>query len=900
MNQAVPQVTGARSSPGATGEPMSATLSDERRAIFQRLLGGAPPGDVVAGFTDFVDGLIAGRYRNVVRSGDSRLTETGLRHCCLVALGGYGRRELFPFSDIDVMFLYRPEAADHGAALSTAVLHHLWDLGFQVGHSVRTIGDCLDLAASDLTIRTSMLEARFLAGSAELFQEFRHRFTSRIVNRRVDWYILSKIDERQREYEKFGETVYLLEPNVKKSKGGLRDLHLLQWVALARFGVGTLTELANRGVLTRSDYLALTEAKDFLWLVRSLMHLHAGMAQEILSFDEQIWLAERLGYEDRPHLRGVEQFMQQYYRCTMGLHDLSMRFVDRSRSVSLWTKLSRWIPGPRMEGVFTVEGETITVPADLRMRVLDDPLLLLRLFELAQARNLRIDAHLLDLIHHSVKEMDEEPFRSPEVGRAFLRIVAGPGPVSSILSTMHKVGLLEKFVPVFATVRGLMQFNQYHKYTVDEHSLLAVGKAEALATDQGILGEVYREIHRKDILHLAVLLHDLGKGCEEDHSEVGQRIAEDLADRLVMDEQDRRTLTFLVRQHLLMSHTAFRRDPYDEKVLLPFVRAVGTPEVLRKLLVLTAADIAAVGPGVLTKWKESLLIELYLRALPELSGEREAPNDPGRLLRVVREVQAALTAMGADPMSDSDIAKELGRFPVRYMHATPPARIAMHLTAVRRLAPGEVVVETDFHADLGTCEYTVITWNSVTPGLFSKIAGVLAAHGLRILDAQILTRGDDVVLDRFQVQDPDFMGAPPLERRLEVSETIRRVLKGLESVEALLARGGRLGVDRRASVLRQSTEVRLDQETHDRLTIIDVFADDRQGMLYVIAKTIFELGLSVHAARISTRLDQVADVFYVTDARGGGKIEESSRREEIRTTLKKAIDEYLDQRPRDY
>lgn len=893
-------MTGARSSGDATVDRPSVTLSEARGAIFQRLLGGAPPGEVVAAFTDFVDGLIAGRYRNVVRSGESRLTEAGLRHCCLVALGGYGRRELFPYSDIDVMFLYRSEAADQGATLSTSVLHHLWDLGFQVGHSVRTIGDCLDLAANDLTIRTSMLEARYLAGSADLFQEFRHRFTSRVVNRRVDWYILSKIEERQREYEKFGETVYLLEPNVKKSKGGLRDLHLLQWVALARFGVGTLTELANRGVLTRSDYLALTEAKDFLWRVRSLMHLHAGMAQEILSFDEQIWLAERLGYEDRPHLRGVEQFMQQYYRCTMGLHDLSARFVDRSRSVSLWTKLSRWIPGPKLEGIFAVEGETITVPPDLHTRVLDSPLLLLRLFELAQARNLRIDPHLLDLIHHSMKELDEEPFRSAEVGQAFLRLVGGPGPVSSVLSTMHKVGLLEKIVPVFASVRGLMQFNQYHKYTVDEHSLLAVGKAEALATDQGILGEVYREIHRKDILHLAVLLHDLGKGCEEDHSEVGQRIAEDLSDRLGMDEQDRRTLTFLVRQHLLMSHTAFRRDPYDDRVLLPFVRAVGTPEVLRKLLVLTAADIAAVGPGVLTKWKESLLIELYLRALPELTGEREAPNDPGRLLRVVREVQAAFATMGAEPMPDDDIAKELGRFPARYMYATPPVRIAMHLTAVRRLGRGEVLVESDFHPELGTCEYTVITWNAITPGLFSKIAGVLAAHGLQILDAQILTRGDDVVLDSFQVQDPDFIGSPPVERRLQVSEMIRRVLRGTESVESLLPRAGRLGVDRRASMLRQCTDVRLDQESNDRFTIIDIFADDRQGMLYVIAKTMFELDLSVHAARISTRLDQVADVFYVTEARGGGKIEESARREEIRTTLKRAIDEFLDQRPRDY
>lgn len=522
-----------------------------------------------------------------------------------------------------------------------------------------------------------------------------------------------------------------------------------------------MSELVDRGALSRADFGALMEAREFVWRVRCLLHLHAGMAQDILSFDEQVWLAgERMHYEDRPHLRGVELFMQHYYRHTMGIHDLTHRFVDRCRRVSLWTRLSRWLPATRIEGAFVVEGAKLTVLEDVRMRLLNEPMLLMQLFEIAQARNLSIDPHVLDAIHQRMDEVDGAEFAAPDTTAVFLRIVAGPGPVAETLAAMHKVRVLEKFIPVFATVRGLMQFNQYHKYTVDEHSLLAVEKAEALATDPGILGDVYREIQRKDILHLAVLLHDLGKGCEEDHSEVGKGLAEELATRLGFNDQDRRTLAFLVHKHLMMAHTAFRRDPYDDKVLRPFVRAVGTPEVLRKLLILTAADIAAVGPGVLTKWKEALLVELFLRAMPEVSGERSVPSDPKRLLQLVREVSEALVQQGNVTFDADQITKELSRFPIRYMHATPPRRIAAHLASIRRLGPGEVLVDCEYHPDLGTCEYTVITWNTLTRGIFSKIAGVLAAHGLRVLDAQILTRGDDLVLDTFQVQDPDYEGAP--------------------------------------------------------------------------------------------------------------------------------------------
>ncbi len=421
---------------------------------------------------------------------------------------------------------------------------------------------------------------------------------------------------------------------------------------------------------------------------------------------------------------------------------------------------------------------------------------------------------------------------------------------------------------------------------------MAVAKAEALAEHTGVLGEVYREIKRKDLLHLALLLHDLGKGHEEDHSEVGKRLAEETAARLGFDERDSRTLVMLVHRHLLMAHTAFRRDPYDEKVLLPFAREVGTPEVLRKLLALTAADIAAVGPDVLTKWKESLLIELYLRAMQEVSGERETADEPQRLARIADDV-ASQQGADRDLLSDKAwIRSELEQFPLRYVYGTSPRRIAAHLGAIRRLQVGGVVVETEFNAPLGTCEYAVIAHDDLIPGLFSKIAGVMAAGGLQILDAQIVTRKDGVVVDTFQVADPDYQGAPPADRCESIAGTITEVLTGRQAIETLMRRGTRLNMGRSLPAHRQPSEVRIDNETSDRFTILDVFADDRQGLLYIITNAIFQLGLSVHASRISTRLDQVADVFYVTGM-DGKKVEEAGRLESIRASILNEIELFL-------
>lgn len=872
-------------------------LAERHRLICEQVMSGASGEESLAAMTDLADGFIIGRYSDAARGGDV-CASANLRRCCVVALGGYGRRELAPYSDIDLMFVFHPGAEEAAQSFVRAVLHPLWDCGFHVGHSVRTIAECIELAQADSTVKTSMMEARFLAGSSELFQEFRRRYLRKVIAANKDSFLDRKLEERRREYQKFGETVYLLEPNIKKSKGGLRDLHLLQWAGLVRYQAPTIRELCDRGILSRSDSLAITDAREFLWRVRALLHAHAGTAQEILTFDEQVWLARHFGYQDLPHALAVEQFMQRYYRHTAGLHERCLRFVERCRSVSLWRRVRRLLPAPRVDGHFVIHGGMLTVADRYRAGALADPVVVLRLFDVAREKHLTIAPALLEDIHRYGEHMPADAYCQPEAGRIFLRILAGPR-AAPTLEAMHRARLLEKLVPAMETVRGLMQFNQYHKYTVDEHSLLAVSRVEALADDSGPLGDVYRSIKRKDILHLAVLMHDLGKGQgQPGHSEAGKCLAEETADRLGFDEQETRTLSFLVHRHLLMAHTAFRRDPNDDKVVFRFAREVGTPAVLRKLLVLTAADIAAVGPGMLTKWKESLLLALYARTIPQVSDDRETQDAPERLAWLTDEVYRQPCLLGqTSPTTQDEVDRfwvegQLRQFPMRYLQGAMPVRLATHLAGVRRLRPGEVIVETDYDHERGVCEYSVITSDDVASGIFSKIAGVLAGSGLQILDAQILTRADGIVIDTFHVTDLDYRTEPPAERRRTVGARITAVLKGWEDVDDVLRRGARLKLMHPLPKTQEPTKVLIDNETSDGFTIIDVFADDRLGLLYVMTRAIFDLGLSIHAARISTMLDQVCDVFYVTD-RSGHKLEDSAHLEQIRAGIKRTIEAFL-------
>jgi [protein-PII] uridylyltransferase len=876
-------------------------IQNRREWLHSRLQDGTTGVEVVESFTDLIDGVLIGRYRAAIRE-EGQKDVSAIRHCCLVAVGGYGRRELAPYSDIDVMILYQSGGSKVVSTLSQKVFHHLWDLGFQVGHSVRSISDCLKIAEDDLAVRTSLMESRFLGGDPSVFQEFRAKFARRFLGKRSKLFVQQKLEERKRDYAKFGETVFLLEPNVKKSKGGLRDLHLLQWVGMAKYEAMTLQELSNRGLLAHQDYLALLEAREFLWRVRCLMHFQAGRAQDILSFEEQVRLAAQYQFVDQPHILAVEQFMQQYFRHTTGIYDRCMRFLDRTTETSLWSRLCQWWPSPFIEGWFQISHNHLTVPTEKLLSVLDNPELLVRFFQVAQEQDLPIETQTLDELHHHLETMPYELFHTPAVSKIFRQILSSPRGLADTLESMHRARLLQKLIPAFARVRGLMQFNQYHKYTVDEHSILAVRQAERLLEDKGPLGTIYQDIHQKDLLHLALLLHDLGKGRPEDHSEAGRIIAVKTAGRLGLNTQETSILEFLVYKHLLMANIAFRRDLHDEKIILNFAREVKTVDVLKKLLILTAADIAAVGPDVMSKWKETLLLELYRQTLGEISGDRGELEDleqRDKLVHAVAKILKSESRVEVETVKSewgesSWVRKQLEQFSARYVSHTSPDRIAEHLVAIQGASLAKPIVKARFNAELNISEYMLIAHEKCKPGLFMNVTGVLAALGLEVLDAQIITRKDGYVVDTFFVSDPDYHGQPPPRRIERVSQTLVDVVTGEESVEKIVERGRRITFGKQFPTGRKPTEVQIDNEISDHYTVIDVFADNKQGLLFVIARAIFELGLSVHSARIGTRLDQVVDVFYVTNS-AGKKVLNSDVCCGIQESIQKAADGFLDQ-----
>lgn len=843
---------------------------------------------IIGAVTLLMDEVLRDLSRSVVRQMQAAGRPWDGEACCLVALGGYGRGDLFPFSDIDVMVLYREEAKRDALRFARKVFQVLWDVGLQLGNSVRTIQDCLEIGGSDLHTRTALMDARQVYGGDSLFQQFEEQFWTKVGRRRVNRFIMDKLRERASEHQRFGSTVYLLEPDVKKSKGGLRDLNLLNWAAAARYGVIGLENLLERGLITRGEQRKMQEARDFLWKVRVELHAYAGRCQDVLSFDEQVRIARLLGYEDESALLGVEKFMRDYYRHSSRALEISTGFVHHCLSRGVWGTLLRTATTRRLNGLFLVNRSEVALDEGKVEAFFEDAGHLFQLYRFSQAYNVPIDRRTQAVLRERVDRLSEDYWKHPDIYRFFEEVLSRPGRVSELLKQMNENGLLERVIPEYEWVHHLMQFNQYHKYTIDEHCIRAVGYAEALAGDKGLPASVYREVKNKALLHLSLLLHDAGKGRGGDHCLIGEQIALATADRLGFSPQERSLLAFLVREHLIMAHTAFRRDLYDENVLLRFAAKVAQPEALKMLYVLTYADICAVGPDTWTPWKQDLLAQLYTRTLEILSGTGEALSQEERIERVRRDVRKLLKGAYAGEW----LEEQLRAVTPRYLLATPVEKIVKHLKRMPDLAGRKVIVEGVYQAGYGVSEYTIYTFDELTPGIFYKIAGVMAAKGLQILDAQIHTRQDGVVVDTFQVLDPDYTGVPPQRRFDAIAGVIEQVLLGQIEVEAFFASSVRYSLEREAPPRQEPTRVEIDNELSDRYTILDVFAHDRQGLLYVITKSVFELGLSVHFAKVSTRLDQVVDVFYVTD-RSGQKVADSRTLETIRETLVSKIESFL-------
>lgn len=856
-----------------------ARLAEGLRQLRQRHQTGCRGRDLCEAMSALRDELMRSLW-DAALAGFQPAVQQALRgEVALVAHGGYGRRDVAPHSDVDLMILCA-QGAQHVAPLAERLFCDVFDIGLTLGHSVRTVEEACQLSRQDAQVCTSLIESRLLAGNAGLFAEFGKCFMRRL-RRRVAPLLAAIEKARFEERMKFGETVYLLEPNIKRSRGGLRDIQFLRWIGLVRYGHAEPQQLHAMGVLSEPDLRAIQQGGEFLLWLRNEMHFHAGRPGDVLDRPEQVRIAGRLGYEPAAGMLPVERFMRDYFRHTDQISGLVERFLAKARKRRRLGRLANSLFGIRVEGGFRVGPVQIEATDEGRPRLAADLASIMQLVDLANLYDKPIDPETWEVVRREASGL--APGLSREAVHHFLSLLRHPARLGPLLRDLHEVGLLERFVPSFEHARGLLQFNQYHKYTVDEHCLRAVEQATDFLADQGPLGRAYRKIADKHVLHLALLIHDLGKGHPQDHCEKGLEIAQDTARRLSLAPDEAETLAFLVHRHLVMNHLAFRRDTSDDQLVVRFAVDVGSPELLRQLFVLTAADLGAVGPDTWNSWKAEVLTDLYQRAVQHLAGDSPGVDFDEYLEQRRQAVLAELRQEQELPW----FVRQVQSLPTSYLCGAEVGEIVDDLRLLRRLPAHEVRSQARYLADTQTLQFTVATSEEVTAGIFHKLTGALTSQGLEILSAEIHTMADGLVLDRFWVRDADYAGEPPPDRL----ERINRVLS-----ESLLSAGAptfrrtwQAGGNKPSRVAAMQSRVATDNTTSERFTVLDIFTLDRRGLLYTITRTLFELNLSVGRAKIGTYLDQVVDVFYVTDQEGG-KITDPRRLQEIRQRVLEVIE----------
>jgi len=790
----------------------------------------------------------------------------------MIAVGGSGRGEVAPYSDADLLFLYRPKIAALFGQFSKRFVAEFWDAGIKLGHRVHTVDDAVARAIEDPHLASSLVHIRSLWGDDALATLLRHRSLRRVIRRRLRAFVEDCVAGREEERAQHGATGQQLEPDVKRSLGGLRDIHLLQWIAFAWYQTSDIGTLKKRDVLTADDAARLNAAVEFLTRVRIDLHLHAGRGNDVLSKDEQLRIAKTRSIEQTAGQKPVERFMQEYFTHSSAIAEITKRFVARHRPRSLLDILRRSIVSPRVNRYFILNGDELDVLPSRLNRVcttLDD---IVRIYHSAAVYRVSLSPRLTE--HIKVVARKLEPGPSPEAGRLFMEILGTIGRLSSTLRSMHEAAVLELIIPEWKRVRCLLQFNQYHHFTVDEHTLKCLEICESFVDEDTPIGAALRRINAPELLFLALLLHDAGKGYEEEHSEVGRRLSLDVCRRLRLSDDQADTVAFLIKQHLVMADLAFRRDTTDQRLVLTFSHELGTAERLRMLYVLTAADVSGVGPGVWNHWKSELLTDFYKRLMLTLSGQPPKFHEEERLREIRDHVYRSIVPL--DP-EDAEVAEsfkswvdeQLDGFRASYLLTTDPSRIAADLDTIRSLEPGEIHIEGRYLPESGTVEYRIIADESHEAGCFQLITGVLTARHNEILGADITTSLQDVIVDVFHVIDRNFEGEVPEHRIEEVAASIRDALNRRVTIEELFHRHRRyVGTAANEPVMELPTRVDIDDDSSEYCTVVSVFAHDQPGLLYTISRKLFELGLSIELARIATHFDQVVDVFYVTDNDG--------------------------------
>jgi len=859
-----------------------ATLLEGRLKTSQQHAEGATGLQVCHRWTSIVDEVVRSLIEASIRESGCDSIRTSF---AFVAHSGYGRRDLAPYSDIDIMLLYDGITEERITPLASAFSQMIVDAGLQPGFSIRTSRQAIKLSARDATIMTAMVECRSLAGNDEIVKSFHAKF-QRFVHGSQRKFVRMIVDARLEERQKFGETVYLLHPNIKRSQGCLRDIHLVRWVGFVCYGESDPEQLVQKGLLMPEDFRSLRIGYQYLLRLRNQLHFDAGRSQDSLDRSQQVRLASTFGFQGKDGLLPVEEFMQEYFERTSEIRYSSAHFVDSSEVGSpalraMAKMLARPIGNDFWLGLREIRANKRSLE-ELKV----SPVKVLELMTVANRFKRRIEDRTWRAIRTGMLRLEPQPL-SDELIKKFMALMEHPSGLARMLRRLHELRVLEQIIPAMKHARYLLQFNEYHKYTVDAHCIRAVEAACDFEKLNSILGETYRAIKPKAILHLALLLHDLGKGFVEDHSDVGKRIAEETASELKLTAAQKELLVFLVHQHLLMAHSAFRYDLTEKGTVIQFAAQVGSIEQLEQLFVLTCADLAAVGPGALNDWKMKLIVELFEATAAKFGDNKHAKGIKDELQQRKDAVLRLLTKKKDDLPWYREQVESL---PTTYLFQVEPVEVVSELRKLQEvsrlqspMAWGAYQYETE------AIQYTVAVKQREPIGLFHRISGALSSQGLRILSAEIHTQPGDIAWDRFLVADDDYVGPPPTNRIDSVCEKIIEAITPAKAIPPTFRRVWQIRSGSEEALRNQPTQVRFDNSTSERYTIISVFAYDRIGLLYDIAKAIYDARLILHIAKISTHLDQIVDVFYVSDL-DGKKVVIPTRLYTIRQLLLKAIE----------
>ncbi|NNC73826.1 MAG: [protein-PII] uridylyltransferase [Sphingomonadaceae bacterium] len=810
----------------------------------------------------------------------------------LIAVGGYGRSEMAPFSDLDIGFLTPYKQTAWGEQVIESILYTLWDLGLKVGHSSRSLDDMVRMAKSDLTIRTALLESRYIWGDEALYDEASMRFEKEVRAGTTKAFVTEKLEERDARHERMGDSRYVVEPNIKDGKGGLRDLHTLFWIGKYIHNVRALGELVEHGLLTSDELKQFRKARDFLLAVRCHLHLISDRPEERLTFDYQPEIAERMAYADRTGKAPVERFMQHYFLIAKQVGDLTGVFLAhldeqygaRGRRFGMPTLRRR----PRKLNGFVLDRGRLSVPEDDFFR--EEPVRLIEIFALADKHGLEVHPHAMRLAGRDEKLAG--PIRDDRrANQLFLDVLTSPRDPETVLRWMNEAGIFGRFVPDFGRVVAQMQFDMYHHYTVDEHTIRAVGllsKIEngTLADDHPLSAAIMEKLVSRRVLYVAVLLHDIAKGRGGDHSILGAEVAQKLCPRLGLNAAETQTVAWLVRHHLLMSATAFKRDLADPKTVQDFVLSVKSPERLKLLLVLTVVDIRAVGPGVWNDWKRQLLGDLYEMAEEML---RLGHKQQGRTPQIAAAKEAVAERLG---WTAAKAAQYLKRLPKAYWIAeSEDVAVANARQLAEAEASGEalsIVARPD--PDRGATLVTIYTADH--PGLFYRIAGAVDIAGANVIDARIHTTRDGMALDNILVQDPLGRMFDDERQLARLEAAIRDALANKHKLKDRLE--ARPLPRTRAEAFRIEPMVLIDNMASNRYTVIEVNALDRPALLNALAHALFQSKVTIRSAHIATYGERAVDTFYLTDL-FGEKITNGNRLKALQKRLTIAADDEIDE-----